>query len=74
MKAYKVELLIIDFDQLGVDGVRQEIENANYANDCINPHVMLMEARDIGEWSDDHPLNNIEKSDEAYKELFPSST
>jgi hypothetical protein len=39
MKAYKIELLIIDFDELGKDSIIQEIENANYPNDCLSPRV-----------------------------------
>lgn len=70
MKAYKVELLIIDHDDLGLDGTISEIENARYPNDCINPHVMGIESRDIGEWVDDHPLNNRAQMRLHYMYLF----
>jgi hypothetical protein len=70
MKVYKVELLIIDFDKLGPDEIKSEIENCNYLNDCISPKVKAIEERDIGEWSDDNPLNNRNTSDAEYKRLF----
>lgn len=70
MKAYKIELLVIDFDELGKDLLIQEIENARYPNDCVTPQVKSVVERDIGEWTDDHPLNKRSTSDSAYKELF----
>ena len=60
MKVYKVELMIIDFDELGADGIISEIENAHYSNHCILPHVMDVYEKDIGKWRDDHPLNMID--------------
>jgi hypothetical protein len=72
MKAYKIELLIIDFDELGKDGIVSEIENARYANDCISPDVKSIVEKDIGEWHDGHPLNLLNTCDKAYKNLFDS--
>lgn len=56
MKAYKLEILIIDFDGVGVD-IPEMIENAKYPNYCISPHVMSVKEADIGEWDEEHPLN-----------------
>lgn len=70
MKAYKIELLVIDFDELGKDGIIREIENANYPNDCLSPRVKSVIEKDIGEWHDDHPFNKRNTADAAYKELF----
>ena len=67
---YKVELMVMDFDGLGADGIKEEIENTRYANHCINPEVMACEERDIGEWSDEHPLNQRDKADAEYRRLF----
>jgi hypothetical protein len=36
MKVYKVELIIIDFDNLGADGIKTEIEDARYANNVCS--------------------------------------
>jgi len=70
MKVYKVELLVIDFDGLGADGIKTEIENCNYPNDCISPRVQAITERDIGEWNDDNPLNSSITRDAEYKRLF----
>lgn len=72
MKAYKIEILVIDHDDLGPDSIRQEIEGTRYANDCIYPRVQAIEERDIGEWSDDHPLNRSSAAASEYKRLFAS--
>ena len=72
MKAYKVEILIIDFDGLGVEGIKDEIENVNYPNDCLNPAVKGIKEVDIGEWDDYHPLNNPDTCQAEYKRLFNS--
>lgn len=70
MKAYKVELLILDFDQLGEDGIRGALEHTRYPNDCISPSVMAVEARDIGEWDDSNPLNRYDLREAEYRRLF----
>ena len=72
MKAYKVELLIIDVDEVG-DRIKYFIEHANYPNDCIQPHVMWMEYQEIGTWSDDYPLNKRVTLQEEYQRLFEKS-
>ena len=70
MKAYKIEVLILDFDNLGADGIKEEIENARYSNHCIAPKIKQCEERDIGTWSDDHPLNNRLTEGAEYYRLF----
>jgi hypothetical protein len=70
MKAYKLEILIIDFDGLGSKGIIEELENTRFANDCIDPKVMDIEERDIGEWHDEHPLNPSISAEEEYKKLW----
>jgi hypothetical protein len=70
MKAYKVEILIIDFDGCGGEEIKDVIENVNYPNDCINPHVMSIKEADIGQWRDDHPLNYTDKMKGEFKKLF----
>lgn len=69
MKVYKIELLVIDFDELGEDEVRDAIENTNYPNDCIAPKVKAIETRQI-DWRDDHPLNLRATADAEYRRLF----
>ena len=72
MKAYKLEVLIIDHDDLGPDAVVEELENASFPNDCIHPQVKKVEIKDIGEWTDDHPLNKASTCDRYYLDLFGS--
>lgn len=70
MKAYKLEILIIDFDGLGSKGIIEELENTRFANDCIDPKVMDIEERDIGEWHDEHPLNSSLLAGKEYNKLW----
>ncbi len=69
MKAYKVELLIIDFDEVGND-IPDIIENQKYPNYCISPRVINMQSADIGEWSDDHLLNKASTTNEQILNYF----
>ena len=70
MKAYKVVVLVVDHDELGAAGIKVEMENVRYPNRCMSPDVMSIEERDIGEWSDDHPLNSHAKAADEYSRLF----
>ncbi len=70
MKAYKLEILIIDLDKVGKDEIVSILENTKYPNWCISPDVKSIEEADIGEWHDDHPLNKKASCDEEYKRLF----
>lgn len=70
MKVYKIELMIIDHDEIGEEEIIEILENTRYPNRCISPDVKKIESRDIGEWSDDHPLNFCSTQDAEYKRLF----
>lgn len=70
MRAYKVELLIIDHDELGEDVIRDTLENTRYPNHCMSPHVRAVKSADIGEWHDDHPLNKIGVTKDAVDAYF----
>lgn len=72
MKVHRLVLMVIDFDDLGTDQVRDVLENARYPNRCIAPAVMEMQTADIGEWSDDHPLNNSTTDAAEFARLFPT--
>ena len=71
MKAHKVTLLIIDMDDIGTEELRLAIEETRYPNRCISPEVYKIDTVDIGEWSDDHPLNQIETANYEWQRLFP---
>lgn len=63
MKARLVTVLIIDHDDMSEDSVMLNMENTRYPNDCISPKVLEIETFDIGEWDDDHPLNQRDHPD-----------
>lgn len=70
MKVFKVTLLIVDFDGLGEVGIISAIEDSKYPNHCIMPQVVSVDEKDIGEWSDDHPLNRLSARDAEIGRLF----
>ena len=69
MNVYKIEILVIDHDELGSVGIAETIQNTKYPNRCIYPEVKRITVRSV-EWSDDHPLNIRATADEFYRELF----
>jgi hypothetical protein len=70
MKVYKLEVMVIDFDGLGADAIKETIENQKYPNYCISPTVKGIDGREIGEWADAHPLNHRDTADVTYQSLF----
>ena len=72
MEAIRLEVLVVDHDRLGANGVVDVLENQKYPNHCLNPHVMAVEAADLGEWTDEHPLNQRNGKDAEYRRLFGS--
>ncbi len=70
MKAYKIEVLIIDLDEVGKEGIVYHMENARYPNHCLRPHIKRIEEADIGEWTDAHPLNQRATCEQEYLRLF----
>lgn len=74
MKAtvYKLEVSIIDFDELGEKEIKDVLENAPYPNHCISPKVRKIEGREI-DWFDEHPLNQRSTSNQAFAELFAAT-
>ena len=70
MKAYKITLLFLDFDEVGPQEAKSLIENARLPNRIDPGTVMDLQEADIGEWSDDHPLNKRATMAEAFRSLF----
>lgn len=70
MKAHKITVLVVDFDGLGSEEVKSVIENAHYPNRCISPDVMEIQTVDLGEWTDEHPLNQNTSKLAEYVRLF----
>ena len=66
MKAYKVEVLVLDNEQLGEDSIKYLLENVKW----VYPKIMSIQSKEIGEWDDDHPLNKKDEAEQYYQELF----
>lgn len=70
MKVHKLEVFIIDFDNLGIDEIVTVIDNTRFANDSIAPRVLTTKTVDIGEWDDDNPLNRKATQKQEIDRLF----
>lgn len=70
MKVYKLEVMVLDFDELGEEGIVEMLESAHYPNGCMFPKVMKISGKEIGPWSDEHPLNNNDTIDSEFDRLF----
>jgi hypothetical protein len=66
MKAYKVEVLVLGFEDMPEDDIVYFIENTGY----LNSRVMPIQSKDIGEWDDDYPLNKRETAKQTYEDLW----
>lgn len=65
-KAYKIELLVVDFENTPEDEITYLLEDVRH----LYPSVMSIQSKDIDDWDDDHPLNNRNTEKQAYKEMF----
>lgn len=72
MKVHKVELFVIDFDNVGADEIHRLIESARYPNRCIMPNVTCVYTAETGPWDDDHPLNHRATMAQEMERLFPN--
>jgi hypothetical protein len=65
MKAYKVEVLVLGFEDMPEDDIVYFIENTRH----LYPKIMSIQSKEIGEWNDDHPLNKTDTIKQTYEEL-----
>lgn len=70
MKAYKLELIVVDYDDFGEDEIVSTIEDSCENWGGIVVMVTKVASAEIGEWSDDHPLNHKHTAAEYIKEKF----
>jgi len=70
MKVHKIELLIVDHDEVGIDEIKDIIENIKYPNWCMSPQVMQTATVNIGKWDDDLPINKTDTIKAEYNRLF----
>ena len=66
MKAYVMQVLVVDHDGYGSDNVKDIIEGSKYISAGVKSSVEM----DIGDWSDDHPLNKHSTCEAEYERLF----
>lgn len=69
-KVHRIVLEVLDLDEVGIADIKAILENGNYPGDCISTRVREMQTRDIGEWDDDHPLNNAEEAHRFFFAIF----
>lgn len=65
-KVYKIELGVVDFENIHEDEIIYLLKNVKY----LYPSVISIESKDIDDWDDDHPLNKRDTFKQAYKEMF----
>jgi hypothetical protein len=65
IKAYKIEILVLDFEDNGEESIKDTVEGSRF----LNAKVMSSRGVDV-DWSDDHPLNHCGTSARAYQDLF----
>lgn len=70
MTAYRLEVFVLDYDEIGEARICDAIERAHYANDCLHPKVKAVTSANVGVWSDEHPLNKRATADAEYRRVF----
>ena len=68
-KVYKVVLMVVDHDGIGIEDVEAVLEDTHYPNHCIYPTVMEVETEEV-DWADDHPLNARSTQSYEFHRLF----
>ena len=65
MQAYKIEVMVLDFEGMGEEEIKHLIEDNKY----LYAHVMNSKSKEV-DWSDNHPLNKCGTMARAYSDLF----
>lgn len=66
MKAYKYEVVVLDFEDVGIEEITGLLKSGRY----ITPIILSSKTADIGEWSDDHPINKKNTMQEYCNKVF----
>ena len=66
MKAFKVEILVLDFEHMPEGDIVYFIESIKH----LYPKVTSIQSKEIGEWDDDHPLNRKDTAKQTYDDLW----
>lgn len=67
MKMHKIEMYVLDIENVGEHEVLVQLENCNF------PHIFAVKETgtvDIDDWSDDHILNQMSTPVEEYRKYF----
>lgn len=67
MKAHILEVVILDFEGYGPQEYADLIESNRYLG---HAQVLSHRTAEIGQWSDDHPLNHTTTSAEEVRTFF----
>lgn len=62
MKAHKITLLVLNFENTSEEDLRTLIEHNKY----LSVSVEEVETVELGEWDDDHPLNKKGRDWKSY--------
>jgi len=71
VRVYRLEVMVIDSDALGESGIKQELENVSFPNDCLRLRLVSAESREV-DWNDNHPLNMCTSWRGTFLKLFAS--
>jgi hypothetical protein len=66
MKMHKFEVFVIDFDDLGVEACKQEVERSR----DMSIRALSQDTADIGPWDDSHELNSFKTPVERFNSYF----
>jgi len=66
VKAIKIEVVVVDFESYGADEIASMISGHR---DLLSMVISKQEV-DIGDWTDDHPLNQDSTGIDAARLLF----
>jgi len=69
-KAYLLSVLVIDHDGIGIDSIKEVLHDQKFPNWCMSPTVISHKEADLGQWHDDHPLNQPGQ-EKRLKDYFP---
>lgn len=66
MKAYKVEVLVLDFEDYGQEQIELMLGDVR----GLSSSIQSIQKADIGQWADEHPLNHRSNAKVEYQRLF----
>lgn len=70
MKVCKIEIMVLDYQNVGEQYIKEKIEQVVFTGRLFSMQVRNIESRDIGEWSDDNPLNFSDTCDAEFRRIF----